>query len=131
MTTHVKVLGLLYIFLGAIGVIAAGIVVVAVAGGGLISGDRTAIQITGLVAFILGSLVIIFSTPGIIAGIGLLNMKAWARILALVLGVLNLPNFPIGTLLGGYTLWALLDANTTKLFEEEAHAKAVQAEAGS
>lgn len=122
MTTHVKVLGLLYIFLGALGLVGAATLVVIVAGSGIISGDQTAIQVTGIVAFVLGMLVIVFSTPGIIAGIGLLNMKSWARILTLVLGVMNLPNFPLGTLLGGYTLWALLDESNARLFEADSPA---------
>ena len=40
MQTHIKILGWLYIILGALGILAAGFVVLLVAGGGLISGDR-------------------------------------------------------------------------------------------
>ena len=116
METHVRVLGWLYIIMGVMGILAAGIVILAIAGGGLISGDRTAITVTSIVAAVIGGLIILFSVPGIIAGIGLLNFKPWARILALVLGILNLPGFPLGTILGIYTLWALLDSETTQLF---------------
>jgi hypothetical protein len=43
----------------------------------------------------------------VLAGIGLLTRRPWARKLALVLGVLALFRFPLGTALGVYTLWAL------------------------
>ncbi|HJO03842.1 MAG TPA: hypothetical protein QGG47_07700 [Acidobacteriota bacterium] len=36
---------------------------------------------------------------------GLWNMKRWARITALVLAILHLPFFPVGTAIGVATLW--------------------------
>ncbi len=56
------------------------------------------------VAMLLGMLAI----PGVIAGWGLLARRSWARILALVVAILGLLNFPIGTLIGFYTIWVLL-----------------------
>jgi hypothetical protein len=125
METHVKVLGWLYIISGILGLLTAAIVVLAVFGGGLISGDRTAITVTGIVAAVIGGLIMIVSAPGIIAGIGLLSHQAWARILALVLGILNLPGFPVGTLLGIYTLWVLLDSETSLLFNRPSYAEII------
>ena len=125
MDTHVKVLGWLYIISGILGLLTAAVVVLAVFGGGLISGDRTAITVTGIVAAVVGGLILIISAPGIIAGVGLLGHHAWARILALVLGILNLPGFPVGTLLGIYTLWVLLDSETSLLFNSPAYAEII------
>jgi hypothetical protein len=34
----------------------------------------------------------------------------------LILGILNLPGFPTGTILGAYTLYVLLDDETSLLF---------------
>ncbi len=116
MQTHVKILGWLYIVLGVLGILAAGIVVLVVAGGGLISGDRTAITVTTIVSLVIGGFLVLVSAPGIIAGIGLLSYQPWARILTLVLGILNLPGFPTGTALGVYTLYVLLDEETSHLF---------------
>jgi hypothetical protein len=116
MQTHVKILGWLYIVLGVLGILAAGIVVLVVAGGGLISGDRTAITVTTIVSLVVGGFLVMVSAPGIIAGIGLLSYQPWARILTLVLGILNLPGFPTGTALGVYTLYVLLDEETSHLF---------------
>jgi hypothetical protein len=116
METHIKVLSWLHIVLGVLGVISAGIVFLVVAGGGLISGDRTAIAVTSLVAIIISGFILLISAPGVVAGLGLLSYRPWARILTLILGILNLPGFPIGTLLGIYTIWALLDDESVELF---------------
>ena len=96
MTTHVKVLGVLFIALSALGICAA--LFVGLAG-------------TALTAFLLA-----ISLPGLIAGIGLLNFKPWARILAIVLCAINLINIPFGTAMGIYGLWALLNKETEALF---------------
>ena len=124
MDTHIKVIAWLYIVLGAVMLLSACIAVFAIFGGGLISGDRTAMNVTGLVAAIVGILLVSLSVPGIIAGFGLLRYQGWARILALVLGVLNLPGFPVGTILGIYTIWALLDEEGAALFHKEAEPEA-------
>ncbi|HSF83149.1 MAG TPA: hypothetical protein VLA49_18065 [Anaerolineales bacterium] len=116
MEIHVKVIGWLYIVLGILGVLGAALLFILVAGGGLISGDEIAIQVTTLVGLILGGLFVLLSVPGIIVGAGLIQFQPWARILALVLGLLNLLAFPVGTLLGIYTIFVLLDEATARLF---------------
>ncbi len=116
MDKHITVLGWLYIILGAFGIVAGLIVFMAVVGGGLISGDRTAIAITSLVGSAVGGVLFVLSVPGVIAGAGLLAYRPWARILALVLGILNLMNFPLGTALGVYTMWVLLQDETDARF---------------
>ncbi len=116
MQKHITLLGWLYIVLSSCGLVAALIVLVTVAGGGLISGDRTAIAVTALVGSTVAGLLVLLSAPGILAGIGLLKYQQWGRVLALVLGILNLLNFPVGTALGVYTLWVLLDDEMGQLF---------------
>ena len=120
METHIKVVAWLYIILGLLGILGALLLFAAVFGGGLISGDRTAITVTGIVGAVLSGFLVLLSAPGILAGLGLLQYRPWARILALVLGVLNLPGFPTGTILGVYTLYALLDDRSTVLFNQRA-----------
>jgi hypothetical protein len=118
MDTHIKVLGWLYIVLGILGILGAVIVFLAVFGGGLISGDRQAIAITGIVATVISVIVLLLSLPGVIVGAGLLRYRPWARVLALVLGILNLPGFPVGTILGAYSLWVLLSDEGAQYFEQ-------------
>ncbi len=65
-------------------------------------------------------ILLIISIPGFIAGIGLLKFRQWARILAIILAVLNILSFPLGTALAIYTFWVLLNAQTAPLFESTA-----------
>jgi len=50
-------------------------------------------------------IILLFSIPSIIGGVGLLNNKPWALTLLLVLGCFKLFSFPIGTAIGIYTIW--------------------------
>lgn len=66
--------------------------------------------IVGVVGiFLLASAVL-----GLLAGWGLMNYRPWARVLALVLGVISLLHVPLGTALGIYTLWVLLPAESER-----------------
>lgn len=116
MDTHIKVIAGLYIIFGVIGILVALALGLIIAGGGLISGDDVAILATSIVATVIGIGVFLASVPGIIAGIGLLKHREWARILAIILGILNLPGFPFGTALGLYALFVMLDAQAIELF---------------
>jgi len=116
MKDHIKIIAWLYIVMGVLGILAALVAFAVIVGGGLISGDQTAIRITTIVALVIGGFVVLISVPGILAGIGLLSFKPWARILAIVLALLDLPGFPVGTVLGIYSLWVLLDSESSQLF---------------
>ncbi len=116
MKQHVKILGWTYIILGVLGILLAITVALLLTGIGLISGDQTASNVLMIIAIIVGGISALLSVPGVIAGIGLLGLKRWARVLTIVLGILNLPGFPIGTLLGAYSLYVMLDDETSALF---------------
>jgi zinc-ribbon domain len=64
------------------------------------------------IAGIIGALLAAGGVAGIVAGWGLLKYRPWARVLALVLGVIALVRIPFGTVLGIYTLWVLLPAES-------------------
>jgi hypothetical protein len=66
----------------------------------------------------LGILIGVLSILGIIGGIGLFTKSKWARILVLILSAIDLLNFPIGTALGIYTIWVLVQPETVALFEK-------------
>lgn len=59
---------------------------------------------------------------GLLVGWGLLQYRSWARVLALVLGVISLLHFPFGTALGIYTLWVLLPAESEREYRRLAGA---------
>jgi len=55
--------------------------------------------------------------PGLIGGIGVIKHQPWARIVLLVVGILNLLFVPFGTILGIYTIWVLMHEDAKRLFE--------------
>ena len=120
MQQHVKVLGWLYIIYAAIIDIVALILFAVLGGAGALSGDRQAFFVTSAVGIGIAVLLFVISIPGILAGIGLFKYQQWARILALVLAVLHLFSFPLGTALGIYAFWVLLNPEVTPLFERPA-----------
>jgi len=48
--------------------------------------------------------------------IGLLRLRPWARIAGIVVSILSLVAFPLGTVLGIYGLWVLFSKDTERLF---------------
>ena len=124
MEQHVKILGVLYIVLGTMGVIAA-LICLMIFGGvagflGIVAQEepdaRIAVPIVGAFAVGLFLFLLVLSVPGIVAGVGVLQLRPWARIVTIILSALNLMNIPIGTLVGAYGLWVMLSADTEKLF---------------
>ncbi len=126
MATHVKVLGIIYIVLGALGVLGALALLLFFGGlagivGGVADHDaRVAIPVLGGLGGFLFLLVLVFSLPAVIAGVGLLQFKPWGRILGIIMSAISLMNVPIGTAIGIYGLWALLNRETETLFARTA-----------
>jgi hypothetical protein len=124
MTTHVKVLGVLYIALSAIGVAAALFLMLAVGTASSIVGlnaepadAAVALPIIGIAGSALVVFLLALSLPGLIVGIGLLKLASWARIAGIVLAIIHLINIPVGTALGIYALWVLFNKDTERLFD--------------
>jgi hypothetical protein len=126
MQTHVKVVAVGFIVLSALGVLAALMMMLIFGGAAGIVGAAAdepeaaiAIPIIGMTGTLLTVFLFAVSLPGLITGFGLLSWKPWARVLAIVLCAINLINIPIGTLLGIYGLWVLLNKDTERLFETQ------------
>lgn len=128
MKDHVRILAILNIVLGSIGlVIGAGLFLFF---GGLgifasLAGQNdpdalVAVPILGAVGGIIFVALLMFSAPQIIGGIGLLKGQPWARILMIVVSALGLMSIPIGTALGIYGLWVLLNEETARMFSAPA-----------
>ncbi|HET7617564.1 MAG TPA: hypothetical protein VFK20_03570 [Vicinamibacterales bacterium] len=123
METHVKVLGVLYIVLGAFGILGAIVIFLgAGAAAGIVGtqadpGDAAiAVPIIGAAGTLVAAFLAALAVPGIIAGAGLIRFRPWARILGIVLSILNLIQIPFGTAIGIYGLWVLLNSSTEPLF---------------
>ena len=108
MATHIKILGWLHIVFGCFGLLLALTVGGGVMLGSMFAGSLRDSAIVGIAGGFAAFVIAALSVPGLIAGYGLLTKKPWARILAIILGVISLIRFPWGTALGIYTLWVLL-----------------------
>jgi len=64
-----------------------------------------------------GLVIIVMGAFQIFVGIKLRARKPWARVVQIIFGVLSLPGFPVGTALGVYYLWAMLNKDITPMFE--------------
>jgi hypothetical protein len=128
MDSHVRIIGILNIVFGIMGLFASAIAFLAIAGGGLISGDPMAIQITSIVAVSVSSIIAFVSIPEIVAGIGILKLKSWGRIFGIVIAVLNLLSIPIGTAFGIYSLWVLMNDETETIFNSSREELVVEKE---
>ena len=117
--THVKIVAWLHIVLSALGLLVTALVFLVFVGIGLLlaaSDETAAMGIFAVIATIVGVFLLLVSVPGLIGGIGLLQRQNWARILVLILSVLQLFNIPFGTAVGIYSLWALTREETMALF---------------
>ena len=124
MAQHVKILGILHIVYGGL-MILVGIIVMMVMGGiASIAGladHSDAGAAAGPILGIIGAGVLFFlillSLPGLIGGFGLMRFQPWARILVIVLSCFELLSVPLGTALGIYGLWVLLNGETERMFQ--------------
>jgi hypothetical protein len=118
MEKHVNVVAALQIGLSIFGIIAGIIILVVLNTVGALAGGSQAPFILRLIGIIVSVFFFLMSAPGVIAGLGLLAHKEWARILTLILSVINLLNFPLGTAVGAYSIWALVQDEVVALFKK-------------
>ena len=125
MADHIRIVAILHIIFSAITIIGA-LAVLALFGGVATfvtaSGSHDAAPVApiiGLVGVIICSILVLIGVPGLIAGIGLLKFKPWARMLGIVISALDLVSVPFGTALGIYGLWALLSQEGEMLFRNQ------------
>jgi hypothetical protein len=129
MEKHISVLGILHIIYSVLGLFAGAVIFAIFSGIGFIvrnagnTPDGSMVDVPSLflvVGSFVAGLLVLFSLPGVIGGIGLLKHKEWARILVLVVGFFDLLHIPLGTVLGIYTIWVLFNSEAIKLFRPQA-----------
>lgn len=122
MEQHIKILSVLFIILGILGIVAAvafmllGATTVA----SILSQDnsneaRVGAAWAGGCISVVAAIFGIMAIPSIIAGWGLSKHKSWARILVIILAILSLPNFPVGTAIGVYALVIMFNDETKRI----------------
>jgi hypothetical protein len=122
MQTHVKVLAILFIIVGAMGVVGAllsSMILSVLAGFVGRSGEEGAVigsTFLGLSGVLLAVVMLLMAVPSILCGWGMLKLRPWARILGIILSAISLIRFPFLTLLGIYGLWVLFRKDTEALF---------------
>lgn len=72
--------------------------------------------IAGIALTLAAVTLFIFLAANVAAGWALLKMQEWGRWLAIALAVLSLPGFPIGTAIGGASIWFLLQPQIKDAF---------------
>ncbi|WP_223644955.1 hypothetical protein [Corallococcus sp. EGB] len=112
LSAHRKSLGILYVFVhllvlvGAAGMGYATWLVARIAATGHSAPSVRALDnpmVLGMMAFVV--LLVALGFAGISLGLGLVRGSPVSRGMATLLAILALPNFPLGTVLGVYSLW--------------------------
>ncbi len=117
MEKHINVVATLQIIYSILGLILAATIFILFHVIGTIADEHEAKIVLSIIANVFMIIAFIVSLPGILAGIGLFKRKEWARILTLIISVLNLFSFPIGTGIGVYSIWALVQPENVAAFK--------------
>jgi hypothetical protein len=80
--------------------------------------EETARLVLSTILSILPMIVVFFGLLDIIAGISLLSYKPWTRIFVIIVSALNCLNIPIGTGIGIYSIWTLMQPEVLAIFEK-------------
>ena len=124
MASHVDFVGVLFIVWGllttlvgvstlALGVGAVAMIASASRGGGT---GGFAAGVTAAVFTTLAIIAILWGSAHVVVGVPLRRRRSWARLMALMLGSVDLLLLPYGTALGVYALWVLLNEEGKALF---------------
>jgi hypothetical protein len=125
MNAQVDFLGILFVVWGLLTTLvglstlalgAAAVVLFASADGG----SRFAAGVTAAVFTVLAVIAIVWGIAHVAVGVPLRRRRAWARLIALMLGSVDLLLLPYGTALGVYALWVLLSEHGKAVFDPPA-----------
>ena len=119
MEKHLTIVAALQVGFSLLGIMAAVIVYTVLQSVMQIADEPEAARVLSIVARWVSLFLLLVSIPGLIGGIGLFMKKSWARILVLIISVLDLLNIPIGTAVAVYTIWVLVQDDTVKLFAKQ------------
>jgi len=122
-TTHVDFVGVLFIVWGVLtalvglSTLALGIGAASLATSANRSGGHVAAGLTAAAFITLAVITIVWGVGHVLIGVPLRRHRHWARLVALMVGSIDLLLLPYGTALGCYALWVLLNERGKALFE--------------
>ena len=123
MASHVRALGIAQIVYSSLGLMLGITVFALFSGAAAIVGisaplddSMIAVPIVAGIGWFAAAVLILLALPRFIAGIGLLRMRPWGRIVTLIVSILGLLDFPVGTALGIYGLWVLTHKDVEPMF---------------
>ncbi len=114
---HINIIGLIYIVIGSLYALAGLVFITGLARLADLVEDDVSEDVLNFSGVTLGIVLLVFAALQIVAGIGLKKYENWARTLTLILSVIGLFSFPVGTILGVYALWVLIRSDAKALFE--------------
>lgn len=77
---------------------------------------RELLDIVPIILVVIGVILAVISIIAIIGSVGLMRKQEWGRITLIVVSVFNLMHIPVGTALGVYTLWVILNEEIVRMF---------------
>ena len=116
MEDHLKIIAYIRIGLGSLFLLVVVFLFSLLAIPGIDPTDRKDLPILLAYGAALALLPLVSAVWDLAGGIGLLKHKRWARILVLIGAVPELFMFPVGTAIGIYTIWILMQKETIQLF---------------
>ena len=125
MASKVDLLGVLFIIWGllttlvGVSTLALGVGAVAlITSANRTEGGQFAAGLTAAIFTALAVIAILWGVAHVVVGLPLRRRRPWSRLMALVLGSIDLLLLPYGTALGLYGLWVLLHEDGKKLFTD-------------
>jgi zinc-ribbon domain len=120
---HLRTLGILWIVVGVLWIVPSLVLMGLSHASHIVIGDEVFTRhFMPPLLFSMGSIFLVVAAGGILVGWGLMNHERWARLTAIILGILAIFHPPFGTALGIYTLWVLLPADAAAEYERTSRA---------
>ena len=113
---HLKIVTYIRIGIGSLFLVAAVVIFSILAIPGIASGDRKDMAILSAFGVAFALLPLALAVHNLVGAAGLIKRRRWARIPVLIVSGLELFAFPVGTAIGIYTIWVLMQKETTSCF---------------